>query len=806
MKYIVVLGDGMADYPVEQLNYRTPLQYANTPTMNYMAKHGITGMVKTVPEGMTAGSDTANMAVFGYNPFVYYSGRSPFEAAGMGVKMLETDITFRCNLVTLSEDEPYEEKIMLDHSAGEITTEEAGELIKALSEYLSIGTIKFYTGISYRHLIIWPNGPYEWKLTPPHDILGKKVKDYMPQGINSEIIEGMIRKSSEFLSQHDINKKRVARGLNPANSIWIWGEGKKPLLSNFNEKYKLKGSVISAVDLIKGIGICAGLDVIDVEGATGNIHTNFIGKAKAALRELAKGKDFVYIHVEAPDECGHRYEIENKFKTIEFIDNQIVKVIKDEMERIGEDYKIMILPDHPTPLVLRTHTSEPVPFLIYQSNNEKYNTSGNYDEFTAKDTGLYFPEGYKLMDYFIKGYTQIYYKSTRENKKVVKSAEAIVMGLSTDGGLFVPTSIPMLNMSLEKLRHMNYKELALTIMKVFLTDYEESELKESIDMAYDEKFDTPIIAPIVKHGGIYFLELYHGPTLAFKDMALSILPYLLKIAVKKLRIDKEMVILTATFGDTGKAALEGFANVEGTKIIVFFPENGVSEIQKKQMLTQTGANTFVIGIERNFDDAQNGVKQMLTDEDLLKRLEENNSMFSSANSINIGRLIPQIVYYFYAYTQLCNMGDIKIGEEINFSVPTGNFGNILAGYYAKKMGLPIKKLICASNENKILFDFINTGIYDKKRDFVNTMSPSMDILISSNLERLLYSISGEDSLKVRKLMEELSDKGKYEIDNSMKNELKDFIAGYASEEDTAKSIAEVYKTTNYVIDTHTAVS
>jgi len=401
---------------------------------------------------------------------------------------------------------------------------------------------------------------------------------------------------------------------------------------------------------------------------------------------------------------------------------------------------------------------------------------------------------------------QINYKSTRGNEKLVESAEAIARGLSEDGGLFVPTSIPKLTIGLEELSHMNYKELAFTVMKEFLTDYDEKDLLESIDKAYDEKFDTKVIAPLVKRGESYFLELYHGPTLAFKDMALSILPYLLKNAVKKLEIDKEMVILTATSGDTGKAALEGFANVEGTKIIVFFPQQGVSAIQKRQMLTQTGNNTYVIGIEGNFDDAQNGVKQMLTDESLLKRLDDNNKMFSSANSINIGRLIPQVVYYFYAYTQLCNMGDIKIGDEINFCVPTGNFGDILAGYYAKKMGLPIKKLICASNENKVLYDFINTGTYDRVRDFVITMSPSMDILISSNLERLLYAISGDDSKKIKGLMDKLKKDGKYEIDDNMKKELKDFFGGYASEEDTEKAITKVYKTTNYVIDTHTAVS
>jgi len=401
---------------------------------------------------------------------------------------------------------------------------------------------------------------------------------------------------------------------------------------------------------------------------------------------------------------------------------------------------------------------------------------------------------------------QIFYKSTRGNEKLVKSAEAIARGLSDDGGLFVPTQVPKLTIGLEELRKMNYKELAYAIMSQFLTDYDEKDLLESIDKAYDEKFDCDIIAPLTKHGQSYFLELYHGPTLAFKDMALSILPYLLKNAVKKLNIEKEMVILTATSGDTGKAALEGFANVPGTKIIVFFPQEGVSAIQKSQMLTQTGDNTFVIGIEGNFDDAQNGVKQMLTDENLLKSLEKNNKMFSSANSINIGRLIPQVVYYFYAYNQMCNNGEIKTGEEINFCVPTGNFGNILAGYYAKKMGLPIKKLICASNENKVLFDFINTGTYDRLRDFVITMSPSMDILISSNLERLLYAISGEDSKKIKDLMDKLKKDGKYEIDDKMKEELKDFFGGYASEDETARAITEVYKDTNYVIDTHTAVS
>lgn len=402
MKYIVVLGDGMADYPVSQLNDKTPLQYARKPSIDYMAKHGMIGMIKTVPDGMPPGSDTANLAVMGYDPIEYYSGRSPFEAASMGIEMKDTDISFRCNLVTLSDDEPYENKIILDHSADEITTEEADELINSVKEFLSTESIKFYRGISYRHLMIWNNGPYDWILTPPHDILGRCIGEFLPKGACSKTIEDMMRKSNIFLKEHDINKKRIQKGLRAANSIWIWGEGKKPLLKPFYDKYGLKGSVVSAVDLIKGLGLCAGLRSIDVEGATGNIHTNFVGKAQAALRELENGADFVYIHVEAPDECGHRYEIENKYKAIELIDKNIVCYIKDELKKKGENYRMMILPDHPTPLKLRTHTSDPVPFLIYQNNNEKIKELQTYDEICAEGTGIYYHEGYKLMDFFLK--------------------------------------------------------------------------------------------------------------------------------------------------------------------------------------------------------------------------------------------------------------------------------------------------------------------------------------------------------------------------------------------------------------------
>ena len=359
---------------------------------------------------------------------------------------------------------------------------------------------------------------------------------------------------------------------------------------------------------------------------------------------------------------------------------------------------------------------------------------------------------------------------------------------------------------MEELKTMSYQETAYAVMKQFLTDFTEEELKGCIARAYDSKFDTEVIAPLVKVGDTYHLELFHGATIAFKDMALSILPHLLTTAAKKNQVKNEIVILTATSGDTGKAALAGFADVPGTKIIVFYPKNGVSRVQELQMVTQKGENTSVVAIHGNFDNAQSGVKALFEDKELEKELSEAGYQFSSANSINIGRLVPQIVYYVYAYAKLLENEEIADGEELNVTVPTGNFGNILAAYYAKQMGVPIGKLICASNENKVLFDFFQTGTYDRNRKFVLTSSPSMDILISSNLERLIYTISGQDAKKDSELMEQLKENGKYEITAEMKEKLKDFAGGYATEEETKAAIHEVYKKTGYVMDTHTAVA
>ena len=401
---------------------------------------------------------------------------------------------------------------------------------------------------------------------------------------------------------------------------------------------------------------------------------------------------------------------------------------------------------------------------------------------------------------------EIKYKSTRSNAQPVSASAAILTGLSPDGGLYVPDEIPKLQKSLTELSKMNYHELAFEIMHPFLGDFTEQELKDCISRAYDKKFDTEKIAPLVHKDGAYFLELFHGATIAFKDMALSILPHLMVTAARKNGVKNEIVILTATSGDTGKAAMSGFADVPGTKIIVFYPKDGVSNIQEKQMVTQRGENTYVVAIRGNFDDAQTAVKKMFNDKELAELLDSEGFQFSSANSINIGRLVPQIVYYVYAYCQLLATGEIRDGDEINAVVPTGNFGNILAAYYAKQMGLPVKKLICASNENKVLFDFFRTGDYDRNRKFLLTSSPSMDILISSNLERLIYRIAGNDPEKNVAFMKQLSENGNYEITREMREGLEDFCGFFASEEENFSGIRNLYRETGYVIDTHTGIA
>lgn len=398
------------------------------------------------------------------------------------------------------------------------------------------------------------------------------------------------------------------------------------------------------------------------------------------------------------------------------------------------------------------------------------------------------------------------FKSTRGSDRELTGAQAIIQGISEDKGLYVPTEIPALPFKIEDMLGRSYQEIAFKVIGAFFDDYTEEEMKYCIDGAYDEKFEAKEIAPIVKAGDAYFLELYHGKTAAFKDMALSILPYLLTTATKKEKEDKKICILTATSGDTGKAALEGFADVPGTEIIVFFPNQGVSQVQEQQMITQEGENTHVFAINGNFDDAQTGVKRIFNDDAFAEKLAGSGCKLSSANSINVGRLVPQVAYYVYSYIKLVEQGVIKNGEKMNIVVPTGNFGNILAGYYAKQMGIPVNKFICASNENKVLTDFINTGVYDIKRDFYLTNSPSMDILISSNLERLLYHLSGGNGEEIKELMENLDTQKCYKVSQKIKDGMADFYGGYADVDTTNRTIGEMYADHDYLMDTHTAVA
>lgn len=398
MKYLVLLGDGMADLPLEAFGGRTPLEVAETPVMDLLAKKGEIGMVKTVPDNLAPGSDVANLAVMGYNPQKYYTGRSPLEAASMGLELKTGDITFRCNLVNLSEEETYENKTMIDYSSDEITTEEARELIQTVNEKLGTAEMEFFPGISYRHILIWHGAKGEFKFTPPHDITDKKITEYLP---NMPIFTELMKKSHEILKNHPVNLERVKRGLKPANSIWLWGDGSKPQLDTFEKLHNMKGSVISAVDLVKGIGKCAGMNVVEVENVTGTIDTNFEGKAQAAVEEFKNGADYVYLHFEAPDECGHHGDAEGKIKSIEYLDGRVLKYITDELKKTGEEYSILIMPDHPTPISIKTHSRDAVPFLIYRSNDEKNTENAVYTEKYANMTGIKVENGYTLIDKFI---------------------------------------------------------------------------------------------------------------------------------------------------------------------------------------------------------------------------------------------------------------------------------------------------------------------------------------------------------------------------------------------------------------------
>lgn len=402
MKYVVVLCDGMADYPVPALGGKTPMMCAKKPNIDALANKGEVGLVRTVAKGLKPGSDVANMSVLGFDPKLYYTGRSPLEAASIGVQLKDTDVTLRTNLVTLSDADNYEDKTMVDYCAGDISTAEAAEIMQDVERHFGNDRFTFYAGVSYRHCLVWANGTTDLgDMTPPHDISGRVVGEYLSKAENAKELIAMMKESYDFLMEHPVNKKRIAEGKRPANSIWLWGEGKKPMLPSFYDTFGKKGAIISAVDLLKGIAKCADMEAPEVDGATGYIDTNFEGKAEAAVEALKNGCDFAYIHLEAPDECGHRNEPENKVKAIEMIDSRVLPIVLDGLSEIGEDYKIMVLPDHPTPIVTQTHASDPVPYVIYHKNNEKQGVS-TVNEETAKATGVFLENGPDIMKKFLE--------------------------------------------------------------------------------------------------------------------------------------------------------------------------------------------------------------------------------------------------------------------------------------------------------------------------------------------------------------------------------------------------------------------
>lgn len=402
MKYLILVPDGAGDEKVEALGNKTPLEVSDIKMINELASKGQVGMVKTIPPGVAPGSDAANLSVMGYDPSVYLTGRSPLEAASIGIDMSDTDVAFRTNIITLTGDGAYEDLVISDHSSGDITTEEADQLIQAVNEKFSNEQIRFYTGVSYRHCMIVHNGSTDYDLTPPHDVLGQRAGDHLPKGAGSGFITKMMKESYEILKGHPVNKDRIARGLNPANTIWIWGQGRKPSLSSFYDKYKIKGTAISAVDLIKGIAICAGLNSVDVEGATGTLHTNFAGKAEAAIREYKDGKDFIYMHLEGPDECSHQGDMEGKIQCMHSIDQQVLKPIMEYFCKAGEDFRVLVVPDHRTPLAIRTHSADPVPYVIYDSRKEQPEDQSRQFNEVSGAKGQYFDSGFALADFFFE--------------------------------------------------------------------------------------------------------------------------------------------------------------------------------------------------------------------------------------------------------------------------------------------------------------------------------------------------------------------------------------------------------------------
>jgi threonine synthase len=772
MKYIIILGDGMADEPVEALGNRTPLQAAHTPAMDLLARRGKSGLLHTVPEGMSPGSEVANLSVLGYDVPNVLEGRGSLEAASMGIEIAPDEMALRCNLITIEDGK------IKNHSAGHISSEEAFVLIQYLNEKLATEKVHFYPGVSYRHVLKIKNGNKQLICTPPHDVPGSEFVKALVQSKNPEaqatagLLNNLILRSQELLENHPVNLKRKSEGKDPANSIWTWSPGYKPQMRKLSEIYSIRsGAVISAVDLIKGIGVYAGLENIEVPGATGLYNTNYEGKAQAALEALKK-KDFVYLHVEASDEAGHEGDALLKVKTIEYLDSRIVKPIMEETKKWNEPVAIALLPDHPTPCRIKTHTSAPVPFVIYKPNEIPDNVT-QFDEFSVRKGAYGLLKGDEFIRLLITGTpfpkhrTPLKYYSTNKQTPEVDLQEAVVKGLAADKGLYMPETIPILPDSFyENISNLSFHEIAYEVAHAFFGgDVDADTLKNIVIDTLN--FDTPV----VKISDVIFsLELFHGPTLAFKDVGARFMARLLRYFIEKQGLNN-VNVLVATSGDTGSAVANGFLGVDKIHVYILYPKGKVSAIQECQFTT-LGQNITALEIDGTFDDCQALVKSAFMDTELNEKMQ-----LTSANSINVARFLPQTFYYFHAYAQLKKQG---IENNIVFCVPSGNFGNLTAGLIARQMGLPIKRFIAANNKNDIFFQYLRTGFYNPQPS-IQTLANAMDVGDPSNFVRIL------------------------DLYNHDHETITQIVSGFRCDDETIrKTVKTCYEETMYVLDPHGA--
>lgn len=792
MKYIIILGDGMADEPIARLGNRTPLQAAKTPYMDLLAQKGRSGLLDTIPEGMHPGSEIANLSVLGYDVPRVYEGRGVLEAASMGVDILPDEMAMRLNLVCIDGD------LLKNHSAGHISTEEAAELIRFLNEKLGNDIFSFHAGVSYRNLLKMKGGNKNIHCTPPHDVPEKPFMPLLIKPANEAArhtaneLNKLTLASQKILADHPINKKRIAEGKDPANSIWMWSPGYRPAMQTLKELYPIKsGSVISAVDLIKGIGVYAGLDVINVEGATGLYDTNYEGKAQAALAALRE-QDFVYLHIEASDEAGHEGDVDLKIKTIENLDARVVKTIFEEIEKWDEPVTIAVLPDHPTPCAIRTHTRDPIPFVIYHKQISPDDVK-TYDEMAAKNGSFGLLRGDEFMkvlfeksevgsreleeknnknlppaspSFVERGKGRGYY-STNKTAPIASFQEAVVKGLAPDKGLYMPEKIGRLPESFfAEIGKSSLVEIAQQVADEFFgDDIPKPELNAIV--ADTLNFDIPLVKV---EDDMYVLELFHGPTFAFKDVGARFMARILSYFVRK-QHQENVNVLVATSGDTGSAVANGFLGVKGIRVFVLYPSGKVSDIQEAQFTT-LGQNITALEIDGTFDNCQALVKSAFMDEEL--NLQMN---LTSANSINVARFLPQSFYYFHAYAQLAKQG---ISDNVIVSVPSGNLGNLTAGIFAKRMGLPINRFIAANNRNDVFYEYLQSGNYNPRAS-VQTVANAMDVGAPSNFDRIL------------------------ELYNHSHDAIRQDISGYRySDQEITSAIKRVYEQSAYLLDPHGA--